>query len=185
MENTTRCTWGVMRLIMECCIPFKVPAVYLIVLTQKFHPAPQQCLPLCSTVISKSFCILSPQADDIGPYHSRMICHLLCHTEQYNRFPLIRKQTMSTYSFYSWSVCKVIYVIFLLGNNIRIVFQCLRDKLCRILPCWPLEIIKYSCMRSASSIFDRMSAISSFCLTVAGSKPKVLSIFSTPSRVLI
>lgn len=106
---------GVMGLIMECGIPFEVPAVYLIILTQKFHPAPKQCLPLCGTVIPKPFGILSPQADDIGPYHSRMICHLLCHTGQYNRLSLIRKQTMSTDFFYSWSVCKIIYVIFSLA----------------------------------------------------------------------
>ena len=43
---------GMMGFIVECRIPFQVPAVYLTILTQQLHPAPQQCLPLGGTVIA-------------------------------------------------------------------------------------------------------------------------------------
>ena len=131
----------VMGLIVKCRIPFQVGAVDFIILRKGLHPAPQQFLPLSCTVIAESLCIFPSQTDDIGPDDSLMACHFLCHFGKHHGFPRIRKQTMRADSFHSWSVCKVIYVVLFLGNNIQIVFQCLCNKFRGILPCRFLDVI--------------------------------------------
>ena len=132
---------GMMGFIVKGCIPFQISAVDFIILCQKLHPTAEQCLPLCCIVIPKPFRIFSSQADDIRPDNSGMVCHLLCHLGKHYRLPFIRKQTVSTYFFYSRSVRQIINIVFLFRYDVQIVFQCLRDKLRGILSGWSLEIV--------------------------------------------
>ena len=64
-----------------------------------------------------------------------MVRYLLCHTGQHHRLPFTRKQTVSACLLHSRPVGKVIDIIFLLGDDIEVVLQRLRDKFGGILPC--------------------------------------------------